>query len=268
MTEVTLRALLEAGVHFGHQTQRWNPKMKKYIFMEKNKIYILDLQKTLAMLEKARKLVRDVSSRGGYVLFVGTKKQAKEIIQKSAAECGQHYVTERWLGGMLTNFTTIRKSIGRLVELERMMNETSFDLIGKKERLRLDKERERLLEVFQGIKNMDQLPAVVFVVDTVKEKIAVTEAKKLGIPVVGVVDTNSDPDLVSHPVPGNDDAIRSIQLLTEAIADAVREGAERARTHEAREEKAKADAVTDREAAGVARPHNVVREETPAVAEE
>jgi small subunit ribosomal protein S2 len=176
-------------------------------------------------------------------------------------------VTERWLGGMLTNFTTIRKSIGRLVELERIMTETSFDMIGKKERLRLDKERERLLEVFAGIKNMDQLPSVVFVVDTVKEKIAVTEAKKLGIPVVGVVDTNSDPDVISHPVPGNDDALRSIQLLTEAVADAVREGAARARTAEAREEKAKIEAAMDREATD-SRPRNVVREETPAVAKE
>jgi small subunit ribosomal protein S2 len=267
LTDITLRALLEAGVHFGHQTQRWNPKMKKFIFMEKNGIYILDLQKTLAMLEKARKLVRDTVGRGGYVLFIGTKKQAKDIIVKAAADCGQHYVTERWLGGMLTNFMTIRRSIGRLQELERMMTETSFDLIGKKERLRLDKERERLLKVFVGIKGMDQLPAVIYVVDTVKEKIAVSEAQKLGIPVIGVVDTNSDPDFVSHPIPANDDAIRSIQLLTEAIADAVKEGATRSRANEARIEKAQMEALMDREDA-VPRPRAAVPEETPAVAEE
>ena len=269
LTEITLRALLEAGVHFGHQTQRWNPKMKKFIFMEKNGIYILDLQKTLVMLEKARKLVRDTVSRGGYVLFVGTKKQAKGIIEQSAADCGQHYVTERWLGGMLTNFSTIRRSIGRLQELERVMNETSFDLIGKKERLRLDKERERLLKVFVGIKNMDQLPAVIFVVDTVKEKIAVSEAHKLGIPVVGVVDTNSDPSFISHPIPANDDAIRSIQILTEAMAESVKEGASRSRANEARIEKAQVEALLDREEPshrGGARA--TVPEETPAVAKE
>ncbi len=265
MSDVTLRELLEAGVHFGHQTQRWNPKMKKFIFMEKNGIYILDLQKTLAMLERARKLVRDVSSRGGYVLFVGTKKQAQEIVQKAAADCGQHYVTERWLGGMLTNFATIRKSIGRLVELERIMTETSFDLIGKKERLRLDKERGRLLKVFAGIKSMDQLPAAIFVVDTVKEKIAVNEAHKLGIPVVGVVDTNADPDFVTHPIPANDDAIRSIQIVTEAIAEAVKEGAMRARSSEGREEKSKVDAALDRGDTAVP-ARSPVREETPAVA--
>jgi small subunit ribosomal protein S2 len=267
LSDITLRALLEAGVHFGHQTQRWNPKMKKYIFMEKNGIYILDLQKTLAMLEKACKLVRDTVNRGGYVLFVGTKKQAKGIIEKSAADCGQHYVTERWLGGMLTNFSTIRKSIGRLQELERIMDETSFDLIGKKERLRLDKERERLLKVFVGIKNMDQLPAVIFVVDTVKEKIAVSEAYKLGIPVVGVVDTNSDPELISHPIPANDDAIRSIQLLTEAVAEAVKEGAARSRANESRVEKAQMEALMDREEPPV-RARAPIPEETPAVAKE
>jgi len=269
LADITLRDLLEAGVHFGHQTQRWNPKMKKFIFMEKNGIYILDLQKTLAMLEKARKLVRETVNRGGYVLFVGTKKQAKGIIEKSAADCGQHYVTERWLGGMLTNFMTIRRSIGRLQELERMMNETSFDLIGKKERLRLDKERERLLKVFVGIKGMDQLPAVIFVVDTVKEKIAVSEAQKLGIPVVGVVDTNSDPSFVSHPIPANDDAIRSIQLLTEAIADAVKEGAARSRANDARAEKAQIEALMDREEPAQRNPRAAsVPEETPAVAKE
>lgn len=267
MSEVTLRTLLEAGVHFGHQTQRWNPKMKKFIFMEKNGIYILDLQKTMAMLDKARKLVREVASRGGYVLFVGTKKQAQQIVAIAAKDCNQHYVTERWLGGMLTNFATIRKSIGRLQELERMMAETSFDMIGKKERLRLDKERGRLLKVFEGIKGMDQLPAAIFVVDTVKEKIAVSEAVKLGIPVIGVVDTNADPSVVTHPIPGNDDAIRSIQVITEAVSEAVKEGAARARSVDAREEKAKAEAL-DRLDDPASRTRGPARIETPAVVSE
>ncbi len=246
MSDITLRDLLEAGVHFGHQTQRWNPKMRKYIFMERNGIYILDLQKSLALLERARKTVREVVGRGGTVLFVGTKKQAKEAIRLAAEDCGQFYIDERWLGGMLTNFQTIRRSLHRFQELEQMRDEPTYELISKKERLRLDKERLKLDKVFHGIKSMSQLPAVVFIVDIVKEKIAVSEARKLGIPVVGIVDTNSDPEQVSHPIPGNDDAIRSIQLLTNAIADAVKEGAVKAR--EAREALAKAEAEKKAEA--------------------
>ncbi len=229
MSNVTLRDLLEAGVHFGHQTQRWNPKMRKYIFMERNGIYILDLQKSLACLERACRLVRDTVAGGGSVLFVGTKKQAKDTIRESAEDCGQHYVTERWLGGMLTNFQTIRRSLQRFQELEQMRTDTSWELISKKERAGIEKELGKLDKVFHGIKSLDRPPAVLFVVDTIKEKIAVTEAKKLGIPVVGVVDTNSDPETISHPIPGNDDAIRSIQLLTRAVAEAVKEGAARAR---------------------------------------
>jgi len=224
-----MQELLEAGVHFGHQTQRWNPKMRKYIFMERNGIYILDLQKTSAMLERARKTVREIVGRGGTVLFVGTKKQARDPIRDAAEGCGQYYVNERWLGGMLTNFQTIRKSLDRFRDIERMKTDSTYELIGKKERLRLDKECGKLDKVFHGIKEMDRTPAAIFIVDTLKEKIAVSEARKLGIPIVGVVDTNCDPDVISHPIPGNDDAIRSIQLLTDAIASAVKEGAARAR---------------------------------------
>ena len=250
--EVTLRGLLEAGVHFGHQTHRWNPKMRKYIFMERNGIYILDLQKTLSLLEQARKMVRETVSRGGRVLFVGTKKQAREIVRQMAGECGQFYIDERWLGGMLTNFQTIRKSLDRFRDLERMQTDGTYDLVGKKERLRLDKERMKLEKVFAGIKDMDQLPAVVFIVDTNKEKIAVSEARKLGLPVVGLVDTNCDPELISHPIPGNDDAIRAIELLTGAIASAVKEGTASARDR--KETAAKAEADARAEAAAKAEP--------------
>jgi small subunit ribosomal protein S2 len=227
--EITLRSLLEAGVHFGHQTRRWNPKMRKYIFMERNGIYILDLQKTLSLLEQARKLVRETVARGGRVLFVGTKKQARDIVRQVALDCGQHYVDERWLGGMLTNFQTIKRSLERFRDLERMLEDGTYASVSKKERLGLEKERVKLEKVFHGIKTMDTLPAVIFIVDTVKEKIAVSEAQKLGLPVVGIVDTNCDPEVISHPVPGNDDAIRSIQLLTEAVGSAVKEGVAKGR---------------------------------------
>ena len=229
MSNVTLRDLLEAGVHFGHQTQRWNPKMRKYIFMERNGIYILDLQKSLACLERACKLVRETVAGGGSILFVGTKKQAKDTIRESAEDCGQHYVTERWLGGMLTNFQTIRRSLQRFQELEQMKTDASWELISKKERAGLDKELGKLDKVFHGIKSLDRPPAALFVIDTIKEKIAVTEARKLGLPVVAVLDTNSDPDGITHPIPGNDDAIRAIQLLTRTVAEAVKEGAAKAR---------------------------------------
>jgi small subunit ribosomal protein S2 len=246
LAAVTLRDLLEAGVHFGHQTSRWNPKMRKYIFMERSGIYILDLQKTLSLLERAQKLVTEAVARGGNVLFVGTKKQAREPIREVAEDCSQYYITERWLGGMLTNFQTVRRSLNRFHELERMQTDSTYELVGKKERLRLEKERLKLEKVFSGIRGMDRLPAVVFIVDTSKEKIAVSEAEKLGIPIVGVVDTNCDPDLISHPVPGNDDAIRSIQLLTGAIGTAVKMGAARAR--ETREAAAKAQVAEKKEA--------------------
>ncbi len=246
MAGVTLRNLLEAGVHFGHQTSRWNPKMRKYIFMERSGIYILDLQKTQSMLERAQKMIAEATAKGGTVLFVGTKKQARETIREVAEDCGHFYINERWLGGMLTNFQTVKKSLARFHELERMKTESTFELIGKKERLKLEKERLKLEKVFHGIKGMDRLPAAVFIVDTLKEKIAVSEARKLELPVVGIVDTNCDPELISHPIPGNDDAIRAIQLLTRAIGAAVKEGSAKAR--DAREAAEKAEAEKKAEA--------------------
>ncbi len=242
MSEIKLRDLLEAGVHFGHQTQRWNPKMRRFIFMERNGIYILDLQKTQTLLEKAQKVVRDAVAQGGSVLFVGTKKQAQDTIREQAEGVGQLYVTERWLGGMMTNFQTIRKSLDRFSELEKKKTDGTWELISKKERLRLEKELTKLDKVFHGIKAMDRLPSVMFVVDTNKEKIAVSEANKLGIPVIGVVDTNSDPELITHPIPGNDDAIRAIQLMTGAMATAVKEGMAKARDRQDAQDKATAEA--------------------------
>jgi small subunit ribosomal protein S2 len=215
--------LLEAGVHFGHQTRRWNPQMKRFIFMERNGIYIIDLQKTLKCLQDAKAVIQKVVRGGGHVLFVGTKKQAKPIIVEDAGRCGMYYVTERWLGGMLTNFKTIRTSIKRLHDLDRMATDGTFEKLAKKEVSRLSRERERLEFAFQGIKEMPGLPALVFVIDTKKEKIAVAEANRLGIPIVGVVDTNCDPSVVDYPVPGNDDAIRSIRLFSTMVADAVEE---------------------------------------------
>ena len=223
MPEITMKDLLEAGVHFGHQTRRWNPQMKKFIFMERNGIYIIDLQKTLKCVQEARAAIERVVRGGGHVLFVGTKKQAKLIIVEEAARAGMYHVTERWLGGMLTNFKTIRTSIKRLHDLDRMATDGTFEKLAKKEVSRLSRERERLQFAFAGIKEMPGLPAVVFIVDTKKEKIAVAEAARLGIPIVGVVDTNCDPTSIDFPIPGNDDAIRSIRLFTKLVADTVLE---------------------------------------------
>jgi small subunit ribosomal protein S2 len=218
-----MKELLEAGVHFGHQTRRWNPKMKKYIFIERNGIYIVDLQKTLKCMAEAEKGVKKAVSDGGTVLFVGTKKQAKDVIAEEADRCGMYYVTERWLGGMMTNFQTIRSNIKRLKDLDQMVADGTMDRLSKKEQSRLEKERTRLERTFRGIKEMRGLPKVVFVVDTKKEKIAVAEANRLGIPVVGIVDTNSDPDLIDYPLPGNDDAIRAIRLFARMVSDTVME---------------------------------------------
>jgi small subunit ribosomal protein S2 len=230
MSMPTMKELLEAGVHFGHQTRRWNPKMKKYIFIERNGIHILDLQRTLQSLDAARRAVAAASAQGGHVLFVGTKKQAKDIIREEAERCGQYYVIERWLGGMLTNFKTIKSGIARLKELDRMIADGTMASLSKKEVARLEKERLRLEKVFIGIKEMDRLPGVVFVVDTNKERIAVAEANRLGIPVAGIVDTNCDPELIQYPIPGNDDALRSIKLISRVVSDAVREGSRTAET--------------------------------------
>lgn len=219
-----MRELLEAGVHFGHQTRRWNPKMKPFIFGARNGIYIIDLQKTAKRFAAALNFVSQIGARGGGVLFVGTKRQAQEPIVEESGRCGMHYVDQRWLGGTLTNFTTIRKRISRLKELDEMAASDEEVKMTKKERSRLDKEHARLSKSLSGIKDMGKLPDVMIVIDTNKEKIAVAEARKLNIPVVAIVDTNCDPDTVDYPVPGNDDAIRSIRLFTSTFADAILEG--------------------------------------------
>lgn len=224
MSIVSMKQLLEAGVHFGHQTRRWNPKMKEYIFTERNGIYIIDLQKTVKKIEDAYEFVKNLSAEGGYMLFVGTKKQAQESIQEEAQRCGMYYVNQRWLGGMLTNFKTIRKRIDRLHELEKMEEEGLFEVLPKKEVLNLRHEKERLEKNLGGIKDMTELPQAIFIVDPRKERIAVQEARKLDIPIIAIVDTNCDPDEVDYIIPGNDDAIRAVKLLTEKMADAVIEG--------------------------------------------
>ena len=224
MSSVSMKQLLEAGVHFGHQTRRWNPKMAKYIFTERNGIYIIDLQKTVKMLDTAYDFIRDVSAEGGEILFVGTKKQAQEAIKEEAEECGMHYVNARWLGGMLTNYRTIKTRIARLEQLNKMKEDGTFDLLPKKEVVQLEHEIEKLEKFIGGIKNMGELPKAIFVVDTRKEKIAVAEARNLGIPVVAIVDTNCDPDEIDYVIPGNDDAIRAVKLIAGAMADAVIEG--------------------------------------------
>jgi small subunit ribosomal protein S2 len=224
MSNVTMKELLEAGVHFGHETKRWDPKMKPYIFGARNGIYIIDLQKTVQLFKEAYQFVREVASRGEYILFVGTKKQAQETILEQANRCGMFYVNHRWLGGMLTNFQTIKRSIDRLNKLEAMKNEEIYNLLPKKEVLELEKERTRMERSLGGIKSMTRLPGAIFVVDPKKEKIAIREARKIGIPSIGIVDTNCDPDDVDYVVPGNDDAIRAIQLFATKVADAVLEG--------------------------------------------
>ncbi len=224
MSIISMKQLLEAGVHFGHQTRRWNPKMANYIFTERNGIYIIDLQKTVKKIEEAYDFIKETVMDGGSVLFVGTKKQAQESIKEEAERCGMFYVNQRWLGGMLTNFKTITKRIDRLKDLEKMREEGLFDVLPKKEVIRLNNEEEKLKKNLSGIKNMNDLPSAMFVVDPRKEKIAVAEARKLRIPVVAIVDTNCDPDEVDYVIPGNDDAIRAVKLLTEKMADAVLEG--------------------------------------------
>jgi len=232
----TLDNLLKAGVHFGHQTRRWNPKMRRFIFAERNGIHIIDLQKTIRQLELAQKLVRDVVMRGENILFVCTKRQLKAIVQGEAERCGAMYVTERWLGGLLTNFQTVKKQVRRLRELEEGGERGDFENYTKKEQLMMAREREKLAKYLAGIKNMSRLPGLLFVIDSKKEKIAVTEANKLNIPIVAIVDTNADPDLITVPIAGNDDAIRSVELITMAIADAVAEARQSAPTRSDDEE--------------------------------
>jgi small subunit ribosomal protein S2 len=224
MPEITLQQLLMSGAHFGHLKRRWNPKMKPYIFMERSGIYIIDLNKTLANLMKACEVIGEISKTGEKVLFLGTKKQAKDIVRVESERCGMPFVTERWLGGMLTNFTTIKKSIKHLKNLEKMAVDGTYDNITKKEILQIERKKEKLEKNLGGIKEMTRLPAGIFVVDTKKEAIAVAEAKKLSIPVFGILDTNSDPDPIDYPIPANDDAFKSISLIVHTIADAVVEG--------------------------------------------
>jgi len=232
MPSISMKELLEAGVHFGHQTKRWNPKMKEYIFGERNGIYIIDLQKTLKLFKDAMRYVGEMAAQGKNVLFVGTKRQAQEAIAEEATRCGMYYINNRWLGGLLTNFLTVKGSIKRLRELETMSTEGTWGSRSKKEISRLERERKHLSQNLAGIKDMPGLPDIIFVVDSSKESIAVKEAKRLGIPVVGVVDTNCDPDEVDYVIPGNDDALRAIKLFTSKIADAVVEGRALATEHD------------------------------------
>ena len=226
MSVVSMKQLLEAGVHFGHQTRRWNPKMAEYIFTERNGIYIVDLQKTVRKLEEAYNFIRDITEQGKSVLFVGTKKQAQESVKEEAIRCGAYYVNARWLGGMLTNFSTIRRRVNRLKQLREMQENGTFELLPKKEVIKLNLEIEKLEKFLGGIKEMTDLPGALFIVDPRKEKIAVAEAKKLGIPVIAIVDTNCDPDEVDYVIPGNDDAIRAVKLLAGVMANGIIEGKE------------------------------------------
>lgn len=233
MHRVTIEQLLESGAHFGHLTRRWNPKMQQFIFSERNGIHIIDLRKTQVLIDIARDVIYDIASKGRIALFVGTKPQSKLVIEEQAARCNMNYVTERWLGGMLTNFQTIRKSIKRLEAIDKMEVDGTFEKITKKERLMLGRERERLRKFFGGIENMTRLPGALIVVDIKKEHIAVTEAQILGIPVIAIVDTNCDPESVDYPIPANDDSIRSVELITKVLADAIIEGNELANARKA-----------------------------------
>ncbi|MBC5995230.1 30S ribosomal protein S2 [Romboutsia ilealis] len=224
MSVISMKQLLEAGVHFGHQTRRWNPKMAKFIFTERNGIYIIDLQKTVKKVEEAYRFTKEIAETGKPILFVGTKKQAQEAIKEEAERCGMYYVNERWLGGMLTNHKTIQTRINKLRDLERMENEGVFNVLPKKEVIKLRAEKEKLEKYLNGIKDMPELPGAIFVVDPRKENIAIQEAHRLGIPVIGIVDTNCDPDELDFAIPGNDDAIRAVKLITGAMATAIIEG--------------------------------------------
>ena len=249
MSVISMKQLLEAGVHFGHQTRRWNPKMAEYIFTERNGIYIIDLQKTVKKIEEAYNFIRDIAQEGGDILFVGTKKQAQESIKEEAERVGMYWVNARWLGGMLTNFKTIKQRIDRLEQLTRMEEDGTFDLLPKKEVLNLKHEREKLEKFLGGIKDMKKLPSALFIVDPRKEKIAIAEAKKLGIPVVAIVDTNCDPEEVDYVIPGNDDAIRAVKLIASTIANAIMEGRQGTDADEAAAEAETSESASDEAAA-------------------
>ncbi len=243
-----MKQLLEAGVHFGHQTRRWNPKMKKYIFTERNGIYIIDLQKTVKKVDEAYNYVKDVVADGGTILFVGTKKQAQDSVRDEATRSGMYYVNQRWLGGTLTNFQTIRKRINRLKDIERMEEDGTFEVLPKKEVVNLLKEKDRLVKFLGGIKEMNKLPDALFVIDPRKERIAIAEAHKLNIPIIGIVDTNCDPDEIDYVIPANDDAIRAVKLLTSKMADAILEVKQGEETEEVQEEQQEAtDSETEQE---------------------
>ncbi|QQK80233.1 30S ribosomal protein S2 [Salicibibacter cibi] len=241
MAVISMKQLLEAGVHFGHQTRRWNPKMSRYIFTERNGIYIIDLQKTVKKVDETYKYVRNLAADGGKILFVGTKKQAQESVREEAGRCGMYFVNQRWLGGTLTNFQTIRKRITRLKDLEKMQEDGTFDVLPKKEVTVLQKEMDRLEKFLGGIKDMKTLPDAVFIIDPRKERIAVAEARKLNIPIISIVDTNCDPDEVDYVIPGNDDAIRAVRLLTSKMADAVVEASQGEEEKVADEEQIESD---------------------------
>ena len=236
MSVISMKQLLEAGVHFGHQTRRWNPKMAPYIFTERNGIYIIDLQKTSRMIDDAYAQVKEIAAEGGKVLFVGTKKQAQDAVKAEAERCGMFYVNSRWLGGMLTNFKTIRSRIDRMIALERMQEDGTFDVLPKQEVLNLQKELDKLRKNLDGIRNMTEMPDLIFVVDPRKEHICIQEAHTLGIPMVGIVDTNCDPDEIDFVIPGNDDAIRAVKLIAGKLADAVLEGKQGEQSEAAAEE--------------------------------
>ncbi len=245
MGVVQMKQLLEAGVHFGHQTRRWNPKMAEYIFTERNGIYIIDLQKTVKKIEEAYYFTRDIAAEGGTVLFVGTKKQAQEAIKEEAERTGMYYVNARWLGGMLTNFKTIKKRIGRLYQLNKMAEDGTMDLLPKKEVIKLNLEKERLEKFLGGIKEMQDLPSAMFVVDPRKEKNAIAEAHKLGIPVIAIVDTNCDPEEADYPIPGNDDAIRAVKLIVSTIGNAILEGKQGEQTEDTAQEEVSLDMLDE-----------------------
>ncbi|WP_087972882.1 30S ribosomal protein S2 [Oceanobacillus rekensis] len=249
MAAISMKQLLEAGVHFGHQTRRWNPKMKKYIFTERNGIYIIDLQKTVKKVDEAYNYVKEIASNGGTILFVGTKKQAQDSVRDEATRSGMYYVNQRWLGGTLTNFQTIRKRISRLKSIEKMEEDGTFDVLPKKEVVNLLKEKDRLVKFLGGIKEMTKIPDALFVVDPRKERIAIAEAHKLNIPIIGIVDTNCDPDEIDYVIPANDDAIRAVKLLTSKMADAILEVKQGEETEEvevkAEEAKAQTEEATE-----------------------
>jgi len=266
LAAIAMKDLVEAGVHFGHQTKRWNPKMKAYIFGQRNGIYIIDLGKTLKLFRDAEALVTNLAAEGRTILFVGTKRQAKDVIAEEALRCGMFYVNERWLGGLLTNFATIQRSLGRLRDLEAMSADGRYETLSKKEIARNEKERKKLQKNLDGIRGMSRLPDAVFIVDTNKEQIAVDEARKLKIPVIGVVDTNCDPDQVDFVIPGNDDALRAIRLFASRIADAVMAGRGMKESVDAEAAREAADQAAGEEARRQARPVRRPREAAPASA--